>query len=112
MRFSMTTKTLDEIKRLHGDGMVDREIADELGISLATVYRWRTKEGLTANRGKERYTVYDRKTSSFLVEGTAQKCSEFLGIKPTSFRHAVCCFRSGRGGKYEIYKAELTEEPI
>lgn len=106
----MTTKTLTEIKRLHGEEMVDREIANEIGVSLHTVYYWRSKMGLAPNRGKERYTVYDRKTSNFLVEGSAEQCSAYLGIKLASFRHAVCCFRQGQGGKYEIYKADVKPE--
>ena len=102
----MTTKTLDEIKRLNGEGLVDREVAEILGVHQSAVSRWRNKEGLAPNRGKARYTVYDRETSDFIVEGSARKCSAFLGIKITSFWHAACCFRKGRGGKYEIYAVE------
>lgn len=110
MSLSITTKTLAEIERLHEKGMVDREVANEIGVSLHTVYYWRSKIGLVPNREKERYTVYDRKTSDFLVEGSARQCSAYLGIKLASFRHAVCCFRRGQGGKYEIYKADAKPE--
>lgn len=106
MRCSITTKTIARINELHNAGMVDREIAEALGLPHARVHYWRNKMGLAPNRGKERYTVYDRETSGFIVEGTARECCAFLGIKKASFWHAVCCFRKGRGGKYEIYEVE------
>lgn len=106
MHCSTTTKTVARIAELHDAGLVDRGIAEALGLPHARIYYWRNKMGLAPNRQKERYTVYDRETSDFIVEGTARECSAFLGIKLPSFWHAACCFRQGRGGKYEIYGVE------
>ena len=102
----MTSKKLGELKQLHGEGMVDREIAQEMGISMATALYWRTKLGLAPNRTSVRYAVYDRRTTAFLVEGTARECTEYPGIKESSFRSAMSRFRNGMELKYEIYRVE------
>lgn len=102
----MTTKMLAELERLHGEGLIDREIAEEIGVGIHIVQYWRTKEGLKPNRLSTRYTVYDRRTSAFIVEGTSEVCSAFLGIKRKSFISNACRFWKGQDGKYEIYKVD------
>ena len=100
----MTTKTLEGIKSLHEEGLVGREIAERLGVSMSLVQYWRTKEGLAANRSSRKYTVYERATSAFVVEGTVEKCSKFLGVKPNTFRGYACRFKRDMIGRYEIYE--------
>lgn len=105
----ITTKTLNEIAALYHEGLTDREIAERLGTNENIVSYWRGgKLKLPAHRTHGRYAVYDKKTSEFIVDGTAKKCAEYLGIAYSSFMSAASRCRHGKGGgKYEIYKAEV-----
>ena len=51
-------KTIDtaRAKELYEDGLNDREIAYELGVTHGSVYRWRKREGLPPVPRKRRYT--------------------------------------------------------
>lgn len=102
----MTIKTLNQIKELHSAGYVDREIAEELGISQTNVHYWRSKLGLEPNRTNRWYAIYDRKTSDFIFEGRLAECCEFLGLTLCAFRRRYSRFKTGAAGKYEIYEVE------
>lgn len=102
----MTTKQLDALVLFHSEGYVDRQIADEIGIKECKVRYWRTKLGLAPNRTNKRFTVYDRKTSEFVFEGTLLAVCDYLGISCVAFRSRRRRFNAGAKGKYEIYEVE------
>ena len=65
---------------------LQRQIADELGLTVGTVYYWRRlKLGLPAHRDASHkrlrdYTVYDRH-GNVAAFGTARECARALGVK-------------------------------
>ena len=104
----MTTKMLAEIERMNKAGMNDAWISEELGMDKCTVGYWRKKLGLTVvgNIRSKRYTVYDGKTTQFIIEGTSRECAAKLGIEIQSFRRNKMRFNRGQYKKYEIYEVE------
>ena len=104
----LTTKTISEIARLNAEGLNDEEIADVLGMKRCTVHYWRSiKLGLPNTghyRTAKRFTVYDGKTTQFLVEGTIKEICAALGMAYITFQHAKTAFERGRYYKYEIYE--------
>lgn len=107
----MTTKLLARIEGLARDGWCDSEIGRRLGIDTKIVRLWRMKAGIPiGKKGKrittKRYSFYNRRTSEFLVEGTAKECAVFLGLKESSIHSLIYHTRKGRLQKYEIYEVE------
>lgn len=96
----MTTKTLEKIRELHSKGLNDRQISVEIGMCEASVWYWRKKLGLTANRTfepKAFYVIYDRK-DNVLATGSASECAEALGIQIDSvYRMAHRAKKDGSG---------------
>lgn len=102
----MTTKQLKRIRDLHAEGQNDVQIAAEIGMPITTTRRWRSQLGLPAHRGSQRvsYTIYDRKTDQYLVEGDAKTCAAYIGKSLNSFYSSVSKARHhGLRGKY-IYE--------
>lgn len=96
----MTTKTLERIREMHGQGMNDRQISAEIGMCEASVWYWRKKLGLTANRTfepKAFYVIYDRKDNIRAI-GSARECAEAMGIQIDSvYRMAHRAKKNGTG---------------
>lgn len=110
----MTTKLLAQIEELAREGWCDAEIGRIVGIDQKTVWRWRVKAGLTpGKKGRQypakKYIFYNRRTSEFLVEGTAKECAAFLGLKESSIYSQIYHTRKGRLKKYEIFVVEEGE---
>lgn len=106
----MTTKTLEEIKRLNQAGKHDSEIADLLGIGDTSVRHWRMYLGLPKvegyRRGAKQYAVYDGKTEVLVALGTARECARILGISPSSLRHSISMAKRGAYKKYSFCEVE------
>lgn len=82
----MTTLQLRKLRARNAEGWNDRQIADELGLTVGIVYYWRRlKLGLSAHRDANPkrlrdYTVYDRH-GNVAAFGTARECASTLGVK-------------------------------
>ena len=82
----MTTLQLRRLRAYNVAGWNDFQIADELGLTVGTVYYWRRlKLGLPAHRDASHkrlrdYTVYDRH-GNVAAFGTARECARALGVK-------------------------------
>ena len=108
----MTTKTLLEIRRLHGQGLSDTEIAKKIGHSVSWTTIWRQNLGLKRNtkpggRPRKLYFVWREKTDELVAYGTARECSEKMGIKLSSFYSEVTRTRSGQHKYYKILVENL-----
>ena len=98
----MTTKTIEKILVLHGQGLNDRQIAEQIGASTSTAEYWRKKMGLKANRSYEsvkHYTIYDE-NDNLRVHGSAKECAAALGIRIDSIYHAA--YIAGRKGNGRV----------
>ena len=104
----VTTKHLQEIKRLNAAGVNDLEIAKQLGLSGSIVFWHRKRMGLKKvgiNKKTYTYTVYDAKTDRLLAFGTVEECTKALGYKSfSSFYQMVSRFQNGRQKKYYVLK--------
>lgn len=95
----MTTQMVKEIRRLNQEGNNDRMIAEKLGVSAATVHKYRTEMGIPAVR--KVYTIWDAKTDELIVCGTAAECTKFMGYKGIDgFYSMVSRMTHGKGKKY------------
>ena len=65
----MTTLQLRRLRAYNAAGWNDCQIADELGLTVGTVYYWLRD-----------YTVYDRH-GNVAAFGTARECARALGVK-------------------------------
>ena len=80
----MTTLQLRRLRAYNAAGWNDCQIADELGLTVGTVYYWRRlKLGLPAHRDASHkrlrdYTVYDRH-GNVAAFGTARECARAWG---------------------------------
>ena len=104
----VTTRQLQEIKRLNAAGENDATISKILGVAPNTVYRHRKRMGLDKvgrNKKTYTYTVYDAKTDQLLAFGTVEDCTKALGYKSfDSFYEMVSRFQNGRQKKYHVLK--------
>lgn len=100
----MTTLQLRRLRARNAEGWNDREIADELGLKVSTVYYWRrTKLGLPATRrtGREKlrdYTVYDRH-GDVAAFGTAKECARTLGVEVETIYRMAWNSKKRRDGR-------------
>lgn len=111
----MTTKTLLEIRRLHGQGLSDTEIAKRLGHHVAWATIWRQNLGLKRNtrpggRPRNLYFVWREKTDELVAYGTARECARKMGIQLPSFYSEVSRTRSGKHTYYKIMVEDLRGE--
>ena len=96
----MTTLQLRRLRAYNAAGWNDCQIADELGLTVGTVYYWRRlKLGLPAHRDASHkrlrdYTVYDRH-GNVAAFGTARECARALGVKVETISRSARC-RDGR----------------
>lgn len=109
MSKQITTKQLHRIRELSGNGLTDKEIAAEIGISDGQVFRWRSYMGLPAaglHRHKRtvHYTVYDSGTDEVLATGTAEEITQQMGWSPNSTYSIICKALKGRYKKYVVVK--------
>lgn len=107
----VTQEQIEEIVRLLKEGHNDAEVAERLGLPRPSVTAWRRKVGLPPARKfrddkKKKYEVYNGKTAELVVTGTADKCSEAMGITKSHFYAARKMFEEGTYQKYEIYEVE------
>ncbi len=105
----MTTKRLAQIEQLAKEGWCDAEIGRRLGIDTSTARRWRIKFGLpVGKKGRtypaRRYTVYERKTSRYLFEGTGKEIADFLGLSRKTIYAYIHLTLKGKVKKYEFYE--------
>lgn len=103
----MTTKTLAQIEGMAREGWCDAEIGRRLGLEQKTVWRWRSRAGLPpGKKGRaypaRRYTVYDRKTSRYLLEGTGKEIADFLGLSRKTIYAYIYQTLKGKAKKYEF----------
>lgn len=109
MSYKVTTKMLEYIRRRNLEGASDPQIGRELSLSPSTVWQHRVSLGLPKNDHKGRplntYTVYRRRTSEYVCEGTAAEISKLLGIKVKTIYSTVSrCKRDLGGYRYEIVR--------
>lgn len=105
----MTAEILSKIEEMNRKGLNDSIIAEALYCSITTVFRGRTMLGLPrvgSNRTTKRYTIYDGKTTQYIMEGTAKECAEYMGVKVHNFHALKSKFRRGLYKKYEIHEVE------
>lgn len=107
----MTTKTLAKIESLAKEGWCDAEIGRRLGIDTSTARRWRIKLGLLVGKNgrtypARRYTVYERKTSRYLFEGTGKEIADFLGLSKKTIYSYIHLTMIGKTKKYEFCEVE------
>lgn len=115
---SLATKQLEQLKELNQAGLSDIEISKRLGCGRVVARNWRVKLGLPAKgkpgrkpgSKKKRYTVYDKYTSEYICEGTAQEISEYIGIAVSTIYPEVTMARKGKPRtRYEIVEVEDDE---
>ena len=108
-----STVNQEDIRALHAKNLNDREIAQRLGCSNSTVYKYRKRMGLPAIQRwattRKYYTVYKRKTDEILAYGTAEECARQLGIRLDSFYCTVSRTPNRKNPQYEIF-IDLVEE--
>lgn len=105
----MTDTEKQKIKQLHGNGCSTKEIAAAMGWAYGKTYSSVRRLGLLANyEGREKlYTVYDKRTSEYICEGTAIECAKWLGYASVNcFYCIVCRAKKGEHKKYEIYEVK------
>lgn len=112
----ITSITLKRMHALYAEGKNDRQIADAVGCSIATVHKWRTKAGLPVTESRAPspprmyYTIYDAKTNELLASGSAKLCARMLGMSMSSFYTIMHRARHGMQQKYTVleepYKAD------
>ncbi len=109
----VTAKTLEHIRRRNAEGASDPQIARELGLSPPTVWKYRQQFKLPSNRTRghpvKTYTVYNRRTSEYICEGTSFEIAELLGIKRQTVYSAISRSKRNIGG-YKWYIVEVTED--
>lgn len=109
----VTMKTIRDIKRLNEEGLNDREIADELGISQQSASRYRRSLGLPKigrNKKQRTYTVWSAESEDLLCYGDAYECAKMLGLANADiFYQTVCRTKAGKMKKY-IFLVEPYEE--
>lgn len=99
----MTTKMLERLRKLSEQGLCDWQIAEQIGCSESSVTYWRYKLGLPSSYGRLIYTVYDSKTTQFIVEGSMEKCAEYLGVARDTIMNYRWRTEHGKPCKYEVY---------
>lgn len=109
----MTTKQIEEIRRRHEAGENDHIIAEAIGYSVMTIWKWRKELGLppievSGLRIKPVYCVWDAAYDTLLAFGTSKQCAEMLGMKcgSASFNQLRSKYKAGKIKKYIIMEAE------
>lgn len=105
----MTNTEAQKIKELHGKGCTTKEIAAAMGWPYVKAYSSLRRLGLLVNyEDREKlYTVYDRRTSEYICEGSAIECAKRLGCANVNgFYCIVTRARKGDYKKYEIHEVE------
>lgn len=109
----LTTKNIKDIKRLHEEGLNDREISEELGLHYSAVGRHRRQMGFSKigrNKKQHMYTVWSAETDHLLCCGTAPECAEILGFRDVSiFYQTISKTKAGKTNKY-IFLVEPYED--
>ena len=109
----MTTEKRDTLLRLAREGLYDRQVAQQLGVSTATVGYYRKRYGLLRGKRPPKhtlYTVYDL-DEQYLFEGNVQECAEYLGVSQITVRRYACLRKSGARVPVLIY-AEDMKRPV
>ena len=99
-----------DILELHGEGLMNIEIAEILGVTPSAISNRMKDMGLehneTRRRGAKRYQVYDSKTSQFVMEGTLRELAEMFGINRVTAHTHLHNYRVGRGCRWEFHEVE------
>lgn len=110
---TLTTKNIRDIRRLHEEGLNDREISEELGISQQSASKYRRSLGLPKigrNKKQRMYTVWSAESEDLLCYGDAYECAKMLGLASADiFYQAVSRTKAGKMKKY-IFLVEPYEE--
>lgn len=96
MYYQMTTKKLNEFKRLSAEGMSQKKIAEALGMSHGTVRNWQKRLGMETHYSIK-YFVFDKNTNSVIVSGSAKQCAGRLGVSLSYF------YKISKKGTAEYY---------
>lgn len=109
----MTTMQLSEIRRRHEAGENDHIIAEAIGYSVMTIWKWRRELGLQpigvpGPRIKPVYCVWDAADDTLIAFGTSKQCAEMLGMKcgSASFNQLRSKYKAGKIKKYIIMEDE------
>lgn len=104
--------TKEQLLEYKAQGITDEQLYNEiLFVSRSTFQRLKKKLGIVRVRTpfnivKKQYAVY--KGEEFIFMGTAEECSEYLGIKTQCFRVKV--YETGLGKKKMKYTAFVIEK--
>ncbi len=109
---------VDEVRRLHAQGLNDYEIADISGIPRYTVRRIRIRENLEPVKrtrkphGAAIYDICRPDTCEVVFTGNAAASAAFLGFDNIrSFFTAVCRSNKGTYRRYIIRNVTKKEQP-
>lgn len=106
----MTTKQLMEVRRLHAEGLSNKEISNAFGVPYGQVGYYLRLEGKKSNPRKllprKEYIVHNAHTDEFLAMGSARECAAALGLTLGTFYSEVSRVAHGRRSKYEINKID------
>jgi len=104
---------LAEIRRRHEAGENDHIIAEAMGYSVTTIWKWRRALGLptigvSGPRHRPIYYVWDAENDTLLAVGTAKQCADMLGLKGggRSFHVLKARYKAGKSRKYIVMKEE------
>lgn len=105
-------KTIKEsdIRELHGEGLTNIVIGEILGVAPQTITKHLEKMGLERNKTVRRdakvYSIYDHKTSQFVMEGTLREFAERRGIAVNTAHCHLRNFRMGKRCRWEFHEVE------
>ena len=109
----MTAMQLSEIRRRHEAGENDHIIAEAMGYSVMTIWKWRRELGLPpigvpGPRNRQTYCVWDAADDTLIAFGTSKQCAEMLGMKcgSASFNQLRSKYKAGKIKKYIIMEDE------
>lgn len=107
----VTTNLVKNILERYDAGLNYTEIAQELGISIKTAWKYCRLNGRNKRNDFERpqkvFYVYLRKNDELIAMGTARECAKRMRITLLSFRGAVSRCRKGTQKNYSIFSEEI-----
>lgn len=95
-----------DILELHSEGCMNIEIAEIMGVNHSAVTRRMKRLGLERNptfqRTSKRYTVFDRKTDTYVAEGTVKEIAKMMNLSEGTVRCYLHRYRHGIECRYEF----------
>lgn len=78
--WKLSGKDKKKLHTLYARGRTDEEIAEALGVTLATIYYWRNKEGLPSNTSKIEPISREEIAKRLLKDWKCCPIAEDLGV--------------------------------